>query len=275
MFLYFIPQTTVTDTLGKSSLVECTAADLRRLDLEYLDRVEARQVLSGPNGEPGWLVYRPTKQLPGYHAEQQVWRRRTGPAGLWIGLDRRNNPGPDDLARREILPGIPTTLGDDRQWTIAPARDYDDNALPFCALPMSIGLQLSDDAIGDNWTLSNVLPKYRRLWETVCQYVDANNAAVAAARDGQSVRFAFPLLNQMCVDALAVNYCVGAIEISWLGLLTTQTRTRIVESLLDYPTLRLILEKKSLALDTGSTSAGPAASNMASPANTDQLMPTG
>lgn len=255
MFLYFVPQNFVTDTLKKPTLTAITRDDLTAIGLEYLDRVEARHVSVGPGGDPGWLVYRTIHAPPIYEPPKQQWRLRTGKAGLYIGRINGLTPGPSDLARADILPGHAVQLGDDRQWIIPAARQHDEEGAGYCALPCSIGMNDQGE-----WNEFNVLHKYQKLWSYVGEYFVL---LMNAIEEQGKCKFNFPNFIPLCIEAISTNYCVGPIEISWLGLLTTQNRKFIADAVMDMPTFKDILQKKRQAQDTGSTSSGPDVSTQA------------
>lgn len=58
MFAYYIPQSVVESKIKKPTPIGITTADMQILGIGHLDKVAARNVTAGPDGQLGWLLYR-------------------------------------------------------------------------------------------------------------------------------------------------------------------------------------------------------------------------
>ncbi len=264
MFSYFIPQSAVEKHAAATTLIGLNAAMLERMKIGYVGNVVAKQINLGPSGNAGWLLYR---EVPGacdsYKPDSQVWQSMAFPADYFIGYQRDAGlPRPTSLARETMLPGHPVRLGDGNQWNIPCAVEFDDAGMMDCRLPRTLQVTESGD-----WTLGEVVPRYRSLWTTLGEFLDAYHAS-------SNTRFNFPKATQWCADALSTNYYVGPSEVSLLALLNVETRSKVIEAIQDLPTY-FELQKKSRANATGDTSSGLDASITGNPATTGQPMPTG
>lgn len=210
---------------------------------------------AGPSGAAGLLFADPERLEPqhlAYRPDVQRWRRdpsqpADGPAGeIWVGVytDHRR-PTPEELARSPLIPGPRLVLPDSHVWTIPKARQYeqhpDHGLLCYCPLPKRLTL---DDA--GEWVSGEVIPRFRKLWELAAAYAEAEELAAAEAPpDADTVVFTFDGLNDLAVAALAVNYHVGPVEIDLLDIFDVETRTRLIDTVLDRETWRRLLQKKT------------------------------
>lgn len=265
MFAYYIPQSVVESKIKKPTPIGLTTADMQILGIGHLDKVAARNVTAGPDGQLGWLLYRDVPgEINSFDAVNQTWQRMPLPNDVWIGYETsKGMPQPRTLQRPEIIPGSSAVLGDGNAWAIPAAYEWDESLVANCPLPRSLAVQYDG-----SWTLGNVVPEHRRLWDLVSEYLDAQSSAI----DG---RFQFPKINDWCVLALQTNYYVGPYEVSLMMLLNQTTRNAVIDAILDLATYRNILKKKQPAPDTGDTSDGLSASTLANQATIDRPTPIG
>lgn len=265
MFAYFVPQSVLNQYAGVNTLAAIDQTILEKLKLGHIGKVIPKPINVGPSNGPGWLLYR---DIPGaidsYNANSQVWQSMPYPADFYIGWSKETGiPSPRSLRRESTLPGCNIVLGDGRQWEIPAAVDYSADALMQCRLPRS--LKITPDG---TWSVGLVIPEYRKLWDLLELYLDAEGKAV----DG---RFQFPQINDWCVAALGTNYYVGPSEVSILELINESVRNPIIESILDLHTFRDIMQKKRAALGIGDTSDGLDVSTLASDPTIGQPTPIG
>jgi hypothetical protein len=208
---------TAIDANGLSGIVDMTAQ--QRL-------VEG----AGPDdidGAGGGLVVSMQPDRPvGFYPLKQSWRRAPG-GSHWLGWWNDAPPGPADLMRSEGLPGYMLTLGDGRQWLCPVARMCDDTI----ALDQNITL-------GDSGKLERqVCDRYAGIWATTLRVWEVIKAAQQGpTSEGVKVQ---PLSDDeewaAAIAALALNYRIGAAEVSVLRLLTTKSIKTVLEALVDVP----------------------------------------
>jgi len=214
-------------------------------------RFTATPVRNGPDGKEG-VVLADSPSVPriGYFQDEQTWRQIPG-TEAWVGMFANDRPKPDDLARREPLPGHPVVLGDGQTWIVPAARNasaVDGQVLFLEAIPRA--LDLDDDG---KWIPGEPLERYRPLWEAVTKYLAVLTEVVA---DETDEAFRFEIDDQGPIDALAVNYRLGRAECVLLGLLTWGGPyfRLILEAVIDLPGFEAI--KKKQDLDTESSELG-------------------
>lgn len=180
----------------------------------------------------------------------QTWKQAPGQK-FWIGWYDNQRPGPGDLARSKMLDGHCVRLADGNDYLAPVARgwnDSDDDPGWFHAVPRLTEL---DDA--GNWIQGDVVAAYRPLWELATAWWDMKNRAAEAVEEGaEQVRVDFEIdtfagLNDAAAFALGQNYRVSKYEIAALGLFDTHSAQRILDALVDGPTFRAWLEKKTPA----------------------------
>lgn len=191
---------------------------------EYLD---SRGVESGPDGRTGCVIAecQGTHKI-GYWPAEQVWTECASGA-YWIGYSHSEKPGPDDLARADMHTGHRVLLADGNEWLIPAARMVSGGT----CLPETIRL----DKTGEIQT--DIMPEYAALRDTAIQLWEQ---ASETGRFGGDLGFG---LDVAC-RALAVNYRVSKWEAGALGLLTTPLIQKIMEALVDLPTLTAWVELK-------------------------------
>jgi hypothetical protein len=202
-----------------------------------------QQVLRGPDNGCGTLVCAKDRLEPGrlkYRPHEQTWRL-VGAAGrpaYWIGTFNDDPPTPNDLVRKKTIPGHETELADGRLWLCPVARGQaaqDGRLVWYHTLPRTIVLDEESDR---QWTEGKVVPRYARLWELAGQYWQARvGSAMPEASAGEQVKFDFQGDAAAAALCLAVNYRVTSVEVSDLGLLDTDAPRKILDALIDWPTL--------------------------------------
>lgn len=214
----------------------------------------------GPGGKSG-LVFADAKRHAdktlGYYPDQQTWRklpRVEGRPELWLGYWNDAKPGPVDLQRKRMLPGVPLTLGDDQEWSIPRLTELDDDRQGECLLPAP--LDYDDDG---NLIAGKPVGENAELWDAVhpvalgmC-FEDADTRATA--EDIQ--RAAFALMKR--------NYAVDMPELIVLGTLQEEIALSLIivascrmRWLVDAINSSKKNESRQLA-DGSNTSAGEAA----------------
>jgi len=202
----------------------------------------------GPDGKTGVVLC--AGEAPAkYRPDRQEWRRMVAnQAGAWLGLPTDHTPGPNDLARDEILPGQPVQMADGQKWTAPIARaavpDAESPLVWYNALPRR---STRDDS--GQWVPGEVLSQYAALWDLACRWHDAYFAAIDGTDANQRhLAFDFEGVHEGAVEALQANYRIGPDEADWLGLLTQETAVAVLHVLIDLPArlkMAAELEKKS------------------------------
>jgi hypothetical protein len=204
-FLYFLP--------GKS------AGD--KLDLDALGLSHARApgeptkapVTKGPDDGPGLLLVFAGDHAPRYVAAEQTWRKAPG-GGHWVGVFNAHKPGPEDLAREQVIGGEAIRMLDGADWVI-----------PICQSPVrgrpTVPRQLDLDDQGQ-W-VRRVLPKYARVCEDA-ERVFHHWLGENWVADVPPVSLSEDEGWRIAADALAVNYRVSPLEIAMLRTLVGRDR---------------------------------------------------
>jgi hypothetical protein len=212
--------------------------------------VQCQQIASGPEGNAGLLVSAgnvPPAHLR-YVPDDQEWTvapAKFCPAGKrWaVGyMVASGTPGPDQLARKHQLDSRSVQMADLREWKIPLAKQWFrvENQDPPAAWSHSLPrvMQLDDEG---KFAPGQVHAKYRRLWDMAVEYETKLFDAVSQYADDQdSVTFDFDS-TVMAVEALSLNYHMGAVEISLLGLLDTDVIQTVADTIRDAGTLNLIM----------------------------------
>jgi hypothetical protein len=218
-----------------------------------------QDVLAGPDKSRGTLFAARDRIEPAkvkYRAGEQDWHLvdAAGRPAYWVGTIEGEEPGPGDLVRTKTLPGHGMELSDGRTWLCPVARGQaaeDGRLVWYHALPRTIVLAPESDR---QWEQGPVVPRYQRLWQLAAAYWQA----VVAVADEQvaphdRIEFDFQGAAAAAVDCLAANYRVTAVEVSLLGLLDTAAPRRVLDALIDWPTLvRLSAEMQKKTTSTAS-----------------------
>lgn len=235
-FLYFIPNV--------------TAADERRvgqMGLAGLDPAHYQQgpIDSGPGGTGGTML-RPSSdgRVAYIDAAQRWYPHRPDPDGepvYWFGFETARPPGPGDLARERIIPGVEIVLGDGAGWICPTARHHVVDQAP-ASLPQAYGL---DD---EGRPMMTVLPDYLGLWELACETWQTLVADAARADDETDdetapVQMTYEDALAIAVEALAANYRIAMAEARALGLFSTANTVEVVHALIDWDGLHALGEE--------------------------------
>jgi hypothetical protein len=236
MFLYFVP--------GNSCAVpKC---------LEYAfegKTISRQQTMSGPMGSAsGFLLANsddPTRaklDLP-----NQTWKRIPGiEIEAYCGVWNDQKITPSSLQRSVILDSHTVELDDGSAWQCAIARGFDSDRLSYFSNVPRV-LELSSSG---KWVLGAFSPQYRRFMQLALAYANANELAV----DNGESTFAFDDVDELAVLGLTCNYKVSSIELSFLeDAYSVSVRNKLLEAILDFPTLHLWAKKKREADSVGST----------------------
>jgi len=269
-FLYFIP--TPAKMLGPRAIADA--------GLGYaIDRKAIQPVVTGPTGDPGILVSDESamdRAALKYRPTEQTWRMFTRDSGQVIGVGWYTDepPTPQDLIRRQPLPGSPVTLPDGHGYQIPVARrfaEFEGRLLSCCGLPQS----LARDGSGV-WVPSAPIARYARLWDMLQGYLAAREEAMSQQTTDDVIYFTFPPINELAIGILGINYRIGADELEALGLWTQEARSQILRVALDEQTREDWIKKKAAAfiLGTGDSSNGPEPSTPADAATTPPQSPS-
>lgn len=226
-FLYFLPG------LQAVNRARVEAAGLGYL-FEKQGGANTRGAQDGPGGVAGAYFSVPGKGGRGESDLQRVeaatWTPIPGsPASLGVLADAL--PGPDDLARAELVDGHAVELADGKPWTIPVVRKL----LGGSALPRALAWD------GKDWSRGEVLPVYRKLYAAGQRLFDAFRGSEG---DGPTT-----LTEEVetAVTAIAVNYRVGPAEVSALGLLNTRSAGEVLRAMIDIPALEQLRGKAEAA----------------------------
>jgi len=204
----------------------------------------------GPDGGRGMvcapeLAGRSVKRV-GHYAGEQVWQRT--PKDWWIGFYEARRPGPESLARPEAYPGHKVTLQDGSEWLVPIGRLWDGSD-PF---PKKLRL----DPETGKWTEAP-LDRFARITERAGELFADLMAAAYSADDAGNPTVSLNVDPDLAVEALGLNYHVGAEEASVLGILTSENIGYIAQAFVDFPTWKVLLDvradakkKASLSSDT-------------------------
>jgi hypothetical protein len=256
------------------------AAELRAIGLDYAfdqgENVQARGVQHGPDGGRGLIVARTDQEDVGYYPARQRWVRLLAAASgdaqpvcgqpcqadgearripVWVGMvTDRAAPGPEELARQELLDGHMIELLDGRRWLVPIARATVQSDGMLVAR-MNLPAPCVPDEQG-RWRIGPVLPCWESLWRRAERVWDGLEAEIEDEAEGGRQLTASEALD-IAVAALRANYRIERGEAGLLGLLDQQRAMKICGALVDLPTIRDWLKKKAAAAGSG-CAAGPA-----------------
>jgi hypothetical protein len=298
-FLYFIPEPP-----------PIKLERLRALGLGYAfdSQPPATQVSRGPDGRPGAVL--PGRGCPPhlakFYAPEDAKRRQrwipfydgspaldSGPSTLdsqlsaFVGMYDDARPTPADLVRAAPISGESVQADDGSQWLVPHARRFqmieDDPELPIL-WAANLPRRLTLTATG--WESGDVKPRYQRLWQLACAYLDAVQSAMDAepaepienqpAGSPRIVRFEFQEADNLAVLALCTNYHVAHAELELLQVFDDELRRAVIDVLLDNRTFDKLLKKKQASGSTAagsSSSCGPGPPSAEPPATTDTIPP--
>lgn len=239
-FLYFVP--TDRPTLSPKDLGDHPAG--LRLGLGHLG-LKADPLAkgcAGPGGKKG-LVFAGDGSSAAYKPAEQEWV--PGPDGrYYVGrLTSQPAPGPDELAKPRFVAGEPVEMGD-QTWTVPVCR----SVVRGATLPQA--LALGPD--GKSWTFKR-LPEFaalcvaaERLWS---EWRGSVAAAERATEDAPAAGDGLPWddVADYAVQAMGVNYRLGPVEVSMLGLLTTESAAAVCRAMIDVPALERVAAAQAAA----------------------------
>lgn len=245
-FLYFVP----------SDRPQLSPQDLKACGLGYLG-LRANPTAKGTKGpdDKVGLIFDGNGGSASYKPDQQTWQ--AGPDGKYF-VGRVNNepaPGPVDLQKKRFVAGDTVEMAGER-WTI-----------PIClsitrgsTLPRA--LAIGPD--GKTWHLQS-LPEFLSLCTAADKVWTAYESALRKAGGQMTGGDKKPDIMTLAeaadyaVQALEVNYRLGHLEVSSLGLLTTETCRDVLDVMVDWRSVVDVAqepEKKSDTPDTSGTSDG-------------------
>ena len=214
-FLYFIP--------GQTGAM-ISAEDQGKAKLSHLGRELETRGSKGPDGAGGMLVGVST---PGptisYAPDAQTWHKV---AGVWVGYQNGEMPGPEDLARPDALPGGAVVLEDGNHWTVPIAR----STVNDTTIPQTLGLDADGTMVtGPIARYKAIVDDAERVWNHYCHqwgFEDAERVDITVAEAWE-----------IAGRALAQNYRLSGVEASVLGIFTTSNIKDVIEQLIDLPSL--------------------------------------
>jgi hypothetical protein len=194
---------------------------------------------NGPGGKSGVILLLKTAgyKIPqrfGYYPADQSWQQAPG-GDWWIGFEKAGRPTPEALARAEAVDGHAVRLDDGNLWTVPVARFAGGSS----AFPKRLSL-------GPDGKLQ-VKPMER--FEEISKAAESVWCGMMPASSAKADETTVTVENgwEIAVQALAVNYHVGALEVSALELLTTINLRAVLLALIDWPTIERILKAKAEA----------------------------
>ncbi len=215
-FLYYIPGGT-----GHG-------ADLDDFGISHVGdgcTVDMRGVNGGPDKDVGFIAKPVGEGKLGYYPDEQTWWpvfKRGDEPPVWLGMYTDAPPAPRELLKKHPVNGVDLELGDGNVWHVPEVMDL------FGAPKLPIRYQLD--------------PQGRETQTIMPRYIDAAEKVEAhrhwwwnetqRQRRGETenlYRRNVEDLIETCVAVLSVNYRVTRAEVMALGLLTTDTRWRIIE----------------------------------------------
>lgn len=240
-FLYFLDRV-------DAGVVRREQIDKFKLGYAFGDGVASVRCLCGPDGKSGMIVApdQTDGALMGFFADRQKWfaiPKTDVCVGCYTDGDA---PKPESVARPMQLGGHWLTLGDGQKWLVPVGRGLteEDGDLRWChVLPDRTTL----DEKGD-WVTDGVAAEYVPLWDIATRW-----ATVGETAGDDRVRY--DTLHDDALAALAINYRLGRAECALLGLLNTGICRDILDAVVDVPTHRLWLQKKTSAAAAGSSSS--------------------
>ena len=247
MLLYFI------ETTAKSA-PSIQNIEAHGLGYAFNGKPTSRGVASGPSGQAGYIlcdnVFCKTSQ-PEYNKATQVWRK-IPKSTAWIGIVTGSTITPDQLERPELRPSHSVELLDGHKWNCPIAMKWDDAGSefprPLNALPTKP--DLDDDG---NWTLTGIQSQYQQLWKTACEFYNAKMGATLT-EDERRAAFEFGNIMDSAIVSLSTNYRINKIESVVLGILDIQKSARVLDALIDWPTMQSWMKKKIEEEHAGSDS---------------------
>lgn len=228
-FYYYVP--------GRKTVREADVAELQ-LGHAASGGPTFAATTRGPDGGAGVVFSWGAENLALAGHESVRWTKHST-LELWAGV--RGVPSPTQFARKEQYDGHWVTFADGQRWLVPVAR----------ALSGASPLPKRVEWDGASWVAGDVLPRYRDLFSHAVRVWDMVRATV---EDGNSGEFTLDDQCMIAALALAVNYRVGPLEITALGLFDSRAEGLAVLAMVDWPSVAQL--KKSLASEELCSSPG-------------------
>jgi hypothetical protein len=188
---------------------------------------------NGPDGSNGLLVAAGEGKGVGKAVHTHEWRKAPGERDWWIGV--AGETPPQALARKEQIAGHEVELGDGRRWIVPVARTF------------GLGTRLPQRLVlgpdGETWEgeplerYAKISAKAERIERACLGDLGDDEEPVHVMGEGATV----------AVEALALNYRIGPVEASALGLLTEPVVFRVLWAFIDGPTLDAVVKEREEA----------------------------
>lgn len=168
-----------------------------------------------PSGQPGCLLADASRHTspPSFRDDEQSWQRFKN---HWVGYWLDNPPRPEELQREKMIPGYSIELGDGNKWQVPLARQYSNVGEPGSHLPHKLKVNESGE-----WTVGDVIDRYRDVWSVALEFFDLWHTALReAVEDGRgSFVFDYAHPQSAAIKILSSNYAISDVEASLIGLL--------------------------------------------------------
>lgn len=222
-------------------------------------KIDSRFLQKGPGDCKGMLLAARDALPPEglrYDPAHQDWIEHQS-GGYWVGVAKGQLPSPEELLRKQPIPGHYVDLADGNAWLVPVARSWSatDDAEQWLRYTCELEQQMQFD--GAEFRCGNVVPKHAELW--------AISAAVLHRYEGSESEEERELLTGLQAFTLAIrvlqaNYKIGACEASLLGLISTELPGHVFRLLNDFAQREAVVQKKTeqLAAALATSSAGPA-----------------
>ncbi len=250
--LYYLPQ------LGALNADVLAQYGLTRVAFAAHKTVNA-VLQNGPDGKAGTLVMfsNPCAQKDpefrfAYSAGSQTWNQNAD--GSWCGFYTDGKPGPDDLARANMVPGDFVELRDGNKWVV-PAVRLGNGGL---GVPRGLSVSSGGELIQED------LPEYSDVCAAADTVFDFCLKEMVGAE--RSMMFLDAIKYASC--ALSLNYRIDANGANALKLFTTENVIECCRAMVDYNNLRQALldiddakknEQSVLTPESTDTECGPVA----------------
>jgi hypothetical protein len=192
-----------------------------------------RSLLDGPAGAGRTLFAdgrMPAERLY-YRPNEQTWQKSAN-GQFWLGYWNDMIPTAESLKRKSIIAGHPAELGGRGSFIIPLARKFPAGT----ALPMTMVLTAEGLTLKEKPQFVGFSARAEKLWRNILRQMDW---LAADANDTLTAQEQF----ELCVEALGINYHLGADEVSMLGLIDTVSLNDIACLMVDIPGLKQDLPK--------------------------------
>lgn len=231
MFLYYIPGRTQGPEMPEQML-QC--------QFDGRDPVVRAVLGGGPDAGQGAIVCdKAVGSSAGYFPERQTWTQIN--ERLWIGYENDSPPTPEGLARAKQIDGHHVRVGS-HSWLVPIARRWTfETGAPlwYDSLPKKLTY------LNGAWQYGETIERCARLWKIAERWMDETQ--YAASGEDNPERPVLTLLEaaELAVEALSFNYRVWHEEMSMIGVLDGSVVRDVLNAVIDLPTYREWVEKKS------------------------------